>query len=132
MNADWSGPERRREERRSKSAPLVLLEKKREPVNEGLVLRDVSAGGLAFETNLDLQKGDSIRFAVHIPQAGWVEGDGTICWCRPVGPNTLCGAEIELMGWSDMKRLGRWLSPRMGLVKYFFQPPQPDDSPSVQ
>jgi hypothetical protein len=116
------GAEKRRHLRHPKDAPLILLEKSAvSVVRDGAILRDVSLGGLAFETSLDLKNGDQFDFALYIPTRGWVDGTGTICWTKPAGKNRLCGASIDVREWDQEALLDKWINPAdKGILKFFF------------
>lgn len=122
------GPDKRKHPRHQKSAPLILLEKTTFQLGQGAILRDVSIGGLAFETELDLKAGDSFEFALYVPTRGWVDGKGTIAWTKPLGKTKLCGASIDIREWDQQRLLEKWLSPQArGVLKYFF--PEPGTKP---
>ena len=116
------GIERRRHPRRSELAPLILIEKSSSAPGEGVILMDVSLGGLAFETTLSLKMGDRFEFALYVPTRGWVDGAGRICWTKPGTHNTtLCGAAFEIEHFDQDKLLKKWLEPSgRGLLKFFF------------
>jgi len=75
-------PERRRHPRRAVESPLILIRPGPKEVQDGAVLRDVSLDGLAFETTLPLDAGAPFEFALHVPNSGWVEGKGLVCWSK--------------------------------------------------
>ena len=109
----------RRHPRHKKDAPLILI--RSHPVSEGALLRDVSLGGLAFETELAMKNGDTFEFALYVPTSGWVDGIGTVCWVKPNGESLFCGASIEVKAWNQQRRLKKWLKPTgKGLLKFFF------------
>lgn len=116
------GTDKRRHTRHRKDAPLILLERSEIAVlRDGAILRDVSIGGLAFETTLDLRTGDRFDFALYIPSRGWVDGTGTVCWTKPAGRNRLCGASIDVREWDQEQLLAKWLTPKAkGVLKFFF------------
>lgn len=122
------GSEKRKHPRHQSSAPLILLEKTAFAGREGAILRDVSIGGLAFETTLELKAGDTFEFALYVPTRGWVDGKGRIAWTKPAGKTTLCGASIDVREWDQKELLEKWLSPQdRGVLKYFF--PEPGTKP---
>lgn len=116
------GSERRRHTRHESNAPLILLEKSNTcVVRDGAILRDVSLGGLAFQTSLELKAGDQFEFALYIPTRGWVDGTGTVCWVKPEGSVLLCGASVDIREWDQQKLLEKWLTPSdRGVLKFFF------------
>ena len=116
------GAERRRHQRISKLAPLILIEKTKSAPPEGVILMDVSLGGLAFETSLPMKIGDRFEFALYVPTRGWVDGEGRICWTKPAARRaTLCGAQIEVHELDQKNLLEKWISPSgRGLLKFFF------------
>lgn len=127
-----SGEDRRRHPRHKKDAPLILLHKTPPVPNEGAILRDVSIGGLAFETSLPLKNGDRFEFTLFVPEEGWVDGVGEVCWTKPEGDRLLCGAAVEIKKWKQKKILERWLDHPIerGVLRFFFPgegvlPPEP-------
>ena len=114
-------PEKRKHPRRPEDAPLILLSNGKRSIREGATLRDVSLGGLAFETSLPLQIGDTFDFALYVPTRGWADGTGRVCWTKPAGPGRLCGASITIHKWDQERLLDKWLDPSAkGLLKFFF------------
>lgn len=115
------GPERRQHPRRSDDAPLILLHNGARSIQEGATLRDVSLGGLAFETTLPLEIGDTFEFAVYVPTRGWLDGIGRVCWTKPAGEGRLCGASVQILNWDQERLLDKWLDPSAkGLLRFFF------------
>ncbi|HAH07946.1 MAG TPA: hypothetical protein DCM05_15720 [Elusimicrobia bacterium] len=117
------GSERREHPRHEKDAPLILIQKGQRDIREGALIRDVSLGGLAFETTLPLEIGDTFEFAVYVPSKGWLDGTGRVCWTKPVGPSLsrLCGASIQVRESGQERLLGRWLDDSSkGLLRFFF------------
>ena len=113
--------DRRSHERVSRDAPLILLQPGPKTDREGVVLRDVSLGGLAFETSLKLEVGSSFGFALYVPTRGWVDGTGRVCWLKPSGDAWLCGASVKIERTDQSELLGKWLEPSTkGLLRYFF------------
>ena len=127
-----TGSERRRQARQKKDAPLILIQRGPREAGEGAILYDVSLGGLAFETSLRMDIGSRFDFALLVPDRGWVDGSGRVCWTKPSGRGWLCGASVTIRHWNQKKLLGRWLNPSSkGLLRFFFpeegtQPP-PDE-----
>lgn len=90
----------------------------------GAILRDVSLGGLAFETDLPLEQGAAFEFALYVPARGWVDGTGRICWTKPSGNALLCGASVYIRQWDQQKLLHKWIhSSSKGLLRFFFPEP---------
>ena len=120
-----SSSERRRHERFAKDAPLILLRPELRGGSGGAILRDVSLGGLAFETDLPLEQGRTFDFALFVPTRGWVDGTGRICWSKAQGRTWLCGASISVRRWDQERLLRKWLthSPERGLLRFFFPEP---------
>lgn len=113
------GSERRRHARQSKDAPLVLL--RRGPAPEGAVLRDVSLGGLAFETAERLEPGSLFDFALYVPTQGWVDGTGSVRWVKRAGRGWLCGASVTIQREGQRRLYGKWLrGADRGLLRWFF------------
>lgn len=113
--------DRRRHPRVSKDAPLILLQRGPKEKGEGVVLRDVSIGGLAFETTLKLESGSPFDFALYVPTRGWVDGTGRVCWVKRNGSGWLCGASVTVEHRDQSRLLGKWLNPSSkGLLRYFF------------
>jgi len=87
-------------------------------------LRDVSLGGLAFETDLPLDHGSEFAFALYVPTRGWVDGTGRVCWSKPERNSWLCGASISIRRWDQEKLLRNWLhNPAHGFLRFFFPEP---------
>ncbi|MBI5202296.1 MAG: PilZ domain-containing protein [Elusimicrobia bacterium] len=116
------GADKRKHQRHKKDAPLILLEKSgASAVRDGAILRDVSLGGLAFETTLDMQPGEQFEFALYVPSRGWVDGKGVVCWVKTDGKHLICGASIDVREWDQQKLLDKWLHPaNKGILKFFF------------
>ena len=98
-------------------------------------MHDVSLGGLAFEILTEMKQGDDIRFTLYIPERGWAEGSGKICWVKPNDnhkPGWLCGASITIDRWDQKQMFRKWLHPHMtGWLKFFMQTgEQESDQPS--
>ncbi|MBI5244499.1 MAG: PilZ domain-containing protein [Elusimicrobia bacterium] len=114
-------PERRRHPRRREDAPLILIHNGARSIREGATLRDVSLGGLAFETTLPLEIGDTFEFAVYVPTRGWVDGTGRVSWTKPISGGRLCGASINIRKWDQERLLDKWVDPSAkGLLRFFF------------
>lgn len=121
MGAD----ERRKHPRHPMDAPLILLQRAPEWPSagrrEGAQLRDVSLGGLAFETSTPLETGTHFEFALYVPTRGWVDGTGLVCWRKRSEMGWLCGASITVQRWDQEQLLSKWLHPSStGLLRFFF------------
>ncbi|MBI3549752.1 MAG: PilZ domain-containing protein [Elusimicrobia bacterium] len=111
---------RRRHPRIRKDAPLILIEKG-SGKGEGAQLRDVSLGGLAFETRLQLRQGSTFGFALYVPSQGWVDGRGRVCWAKPSGKGWICGASITIERAGQQRLLRKWIHPSTkGVLRFFF------------
>jgi len=114
-------PEKRKYPRRQEDAPLILLKNGMRSIKEGATLRDVSLGGLAFETTLPLEAGDTFDFALYVPTRGWADGTGRVCWTKPSGERRLCGASITIRKYDQERLLDKWLDPSAkGILRFFF------------
>ena len=121
---EMSPSERRRQDRFKKDAPLILIRPGMKEQNSGAILRDVSLGGLAFETDFPLEQGHEFTFALYVPSRGWVDGSGRVCWSKAEGNSWLCGASISIRRWDQEKLLRKWLhNPAKGLLRFFFPEP---------
>lgn len=115
------GPNRRNHQRVTKDVPLILLQPRSKAKGEGVILRDISIGGLAFETSLKMEVGRSFDFALYVPTRGWVDGQGRICWSKRNGTGWLCGASVTIERTDQSILLDKWLKPSAkGLLRYFF------------
>lgn len=116
-----SSDERRKHPRKESDAPLILLQPSPASGSEGAQLRDISLGGLAFESAARLERGSRFEFALHVPTRGWVDGTGTIRWIRRGAEGWLCGASITVERQDQKRLLRKWLEPSsIGVLRYFF------------
>lgn len=106
--------EQRRQERFERRLPLVLLDDDGStPLDSNPVLRDISAGGMSFETGSFLNPGSEFRFCVELPGRGLVRGKARSRWIHP-GPSGfeyLCGAQFQNLASGDTRALKRFLRP---------------------
>lgn len=117
------GSEYRKHARRSSKLPLIMLERKYGPLKMGMVLKDISIGGIGFETDEPMDVNELFRFTLHLTERRWIDGTARVRWVKQHdGTGFLCGAEIESMNWRHKMMLKRHIEPKgMGLLRFFFR-----------
>lgn len=90
---------------------VVLQDDKGGLIDDHALAHDVSDKGFKVETNGVVEKGQNLRFRLHLCAGKEVSGRGRVVWIDRTGLALWGGVEFRALPWADRRRLRRLTRP---------------------